>query len=231
MMRKKKILLAEDDKNLGFVIQDYLLQNGFQVVLCENGKQALETFTETRFDLCILDVMMPKMDGFTLAEKIKTANNRMPVIFLTAKEMKQDKLAGFALGADDYITKPFDVDELIARINAILKRTETTGQTANTDYTKIGKYEFDYENRLLKFGNEEQHLTKREADLLKYLSEHRNTTIPRENLLLNIWGTDDYFAGRSMDVFISKIRKYLKNDPAISITNIHGVGFKFLIKS
>ncbi len=230
-MRKKKILLAEDDKNLGFVIQDYLLQNGFQAVLCENGKQALEIFTETRFDLCILDVMMPKMDGFTLAEKIKTANNRMPIIFLTAKEMKQDKLTGFALGADDYITKPFDVDELIARINAILKRTETTGQTSDTDYAKIGQYEFDYENRLLKFGDEEQHLTKREADLLKYLSEHRNTTIPRENLLLNIWGTDDYFAGRSMDVFISKIRKYLKKDPAISITNIHGVGFKFLIKS
>ncbi|HCQ30084.1 MAG TPA: DNA-binding response regulator [Flavobacteriales bacterium] len=229
-MSKYKILVAEDDKNLGFVIQDYLLQNGFNVVLCENGRQALETFSETRFDICVLDVMMPKLDGFTLAKKIKTADNNMPVIFLTAKEMKEDKLNGFAIGADDYITKPFDIDELIARINAILKRSNNLKEQQITDYAKIGLYEFDYSNRLLKFGNEEQHLTKREADLLKYLSEHRNTTIPRENLLLNIWGTDDYFAGRSMDVFISKMRKYLKKDPNISINNIHGVGFKFLVK-
>jgi len=229
-MNKYKILVAEDDKNLGFVIQDYLVQNGFNVVLCENGQQALETFSETTFDLCIFDVMMPKLDGFTLAKKIKTADNRMPIIFLTAKEMKEDKLNGFAIGADDYITKPFDIDELIARIHAILKRATSLKQKQHTDFTKIGLYEFDYTNRLLKFGIHEQHLTKREADLLKYLSEHRNTIITRENVLLNIWGTDDYFAGRSMDVFISKIRKYLKKDPNISLNNIHGVGFKFLVK-
>ena len=142
-MSKYKILVAEDDKNLGFVIQDYLLQNGFNVVLCENGRQALETFSETRFDICVLDVMMPKLDGFTLAKKIKTADNNMPVIFLTAKEMKEDKLNGFAIGADDYITKPFDIDELIARINAILKRSNNLKEQQITDYAKIGLYEFD----------------------------------------------------------------------------------------
>jgi DNA-binding response OmpR family regulator len=229
-MSKYKILVAEDDKNLGFVIKDYLLQNGFHVVLCENGQQALEVFAETNFDLCILDVMMPKLDGFSLAKKIKVANSNIPIIFLTAKEMKEDKLQGFSIGADDYITKPFDIDELIARINAILKRANLNNQNSTSDYTKIGLYEFDYPNRLLKIDEEEQHLTKREADLLKYLSEHRNKTIPRENVLLSVWGTDDYFAGRSMDVFISKMRKYLNKDPNISINNIHGVGFKFLVK-
>lgn len=233
-MQEKKIhiLLAEDDNNLGFVVQDNLKSNGFDVTLCPNGEEALKAFANNPFDLCLLDVMMPKKDGFTVAETIRELNKDIPIVFLTAKTMQMDKVKGFTVGADDYITKPFDFQELVLRINAILKRSKliTEKEEEVVFSYDIGKYHFDIKNQVLKLGNVEQKLTKKETRILTFLCENMNDIASREQILKNIWGNDDYFSGRSMDVFISKIRKYLAEDEKIQIINIHGVGFKLEVK-
>ena len=227
------ILLAEDDSNLGFVVQDNLIANGYQVTLCPDGETALKTFANEQFDLCILDVMMPKKDGFEVAQTIRDVNKEVPIVFLTAKIMQEDKVKGFTLGADDYITKPFDFQEFILRIESILRRTKILLHKEDEvveNYT-IGEYSFDVKNQILKHPKEEKSLTKKETRILSFLCEHLNDIAPRELILKNIWGTDDYFSGRSMDVFISKLRKYLSIDESIQISNIHGVGFKLEVKA
>ncbi|MDF1673917.1 MAG: response regulator transcription factor [Vicingaceae bacterium] len=226
------ILLAEDDSNLGFVVQDNLKSNGYKVTLCSDGELALKTFANKSFDMCILDVMMPKKDGFAVAESIRSVNKDVPIVFLTAKSMQVDKIKGLTLGADDYITKPFDFQEFILRIESILRRTKvlTADTEEKVESYKVGAYNFDVKNQKLIHPKQEQGLTKREAKILAYLCEHINDIAPREMILKNIWGNDDYFSGRSLDVFISKLRKYLAADSKISITNIHGVGFKLEVK-
>ncbi|CAG0952021.1 MAG: response regulator transcription factor [Bacteroidetes bacterium] len=228
-----KILLVEDDTNLGFVVQDNLKKAGYEVKLCIEGQMGLQTFLNEAFDLCLLDVMMPKKDGFSLAEDIRKQNAEIPIIFLTAKSMNEDKIKGFKIGADDYITKPFNFDELVLRIEAILKRTRNktnANAKGDKDLFTIGKYDFDFRNQILTINNNKKLLTKKEADLLKLLCIHKNQVLARDIILNSIWGNDDYFSGRSMDVFITKLRKYLSEDSRIKIINIHGVGFKLLLE-
>jgi two-component system, OmpR family, response regulator VicR len=220
-----KILYVEDDADLGFLTKDFLEQNGFEVNLQTDGLEGRKAFDIEKFDLCILDVMMPKMDGFELAKYIREKNLEIPLIFLTAKQMKEDKIEGLTLGADDYITKPYDIDELILKIKIFLKRKEIIKPVENI--LNIAQYIFNYQELSLHIGNETRKLTQREADLLLALYKSKNVICRRDELLMKIWGKDDYFLGRSMDVFISRLRKYLKDDPDISIENIHGVGFIF----
>jgi len=228
MIRKLKgtILLVEDDKNLGFVITDFLGISGYKVQHAENGVTGLETFKNGKFDLCILDIMMPYKDGFTLAEEIRNLNKEVPIIFLTAKTMKEDKIRGFKLGADDYITKPFSTEELSLRIEAILRRTRQSLITTDQGILfNIGKYTFNYSNQVLTGFGHERRLTKKEAEVLRLLCINKNKILRREIALKMIWGEDDYFMGRSMDVYITKLRKFLENDPDVNITNIHRTGF------
>ena len=232
-MKKQRgnILLVEDDSNLGFVIQDNLRLKKFNVSLHADGQSALKAFLNNSFDICLLDVMLPKKDGFELAAEIRELNKNIPIIFLTAKSMTEDKIKGFKVGGDDYITKPFDFEELLLRIEAILKRTMdgSSGSESNTNFT-LGNYIFEPEHQRLLIGKEEIKLTKKERDLLKLLCLQQNQILSRELTLKTIWGNDDYFSGRSMDVFISKIRKHLQQDERIKIINIHGVGFKMIIE-
>jgi DNA-binding response OmpR family regulator len=232
MDKKIHILLAEDDNNLGFVVQDNLMVSGFKVTLCGDGEEALKAFANNAFDLCILDVNMPRKDGFAVAETIREVNPDMPIVFLTAKSMQEDIVKGLTIGADDYITKPFDFQEFILRINAILKRSglNTQEKEEKIEHYTIGSYSFDIKNQLLSHKNGDKKLTKKETRILTFLCEHINDIAPRELILKNIWGNDDYFSGRSMDVFISKLRKYLSEDDNIQINNIHGVGFKLEVK-
>jgi DNA-binding response OmpR family regulator len=225
MTVKAKILLVEDDTNLGFIIADELKSQGYQVVLCTNGQDGAMRFTEDHFHLCIFDVMMPKKDGFTLAKEIRTINQEVPILFLTAKSMTEDKVAGFNAGGDDYLTKPFSFDELNVRVKALLKRVNLV-EEKEEKIIALGEYAFDTENFTLKHAAFEKTLTKKEALVLKMLCKFKNTVVPRETILTAVWGQDDYFAGRSMDVFITKLRKYLSQDPSISILNVHGIGFK-----
>lgn len=228
MTNKPLILLAEDDENLGNVIKDYLQICGYEIILAEEGEAAWRLYQTYKFDLCILDVMMPKMDGFTLAEKIREKNQQIPILFLTAKSDKADKLTGFKTGADDYITKPFNIEELVLRIEVFLKRSKHISPKRSV--FEIGNYVFDYSNLTLKTGESTQSLTQKEADVLKILCTNTGNIIKREEILLPIWGNDDYFSGRSLDVFISKLRKYLRQDSKIEIQNVHGVGFKLQLK-
>ncbi len=230
-MNKTRILLAEDDSNLGFVIQDNLQENDYEVVLCENGKRALDIFQKQRFDICLLDVMMPLMDGFSLAEQIRKSNQDIPIIFLTAKGMKEDKLSGFRVGGDDYLVKPFSLEELLFRIKVFVKRKSVFSESLNISNFEIGEYVFDYLKLELVHKQQIKSLTQKEADLLKELCVHLNQLVKREDLLKKIWGTNDYFTGRSMDVFISKLRKYLSLDNNIDLMNHHGSGFKLIIHS
>lgn len=225
MSLKAKILLVEDDTNLGFIIADELKSQGYQIVLCTNGQDGAMRFTEDHFHLCIFDVMMPKKDGFTLAKEIRTINQEVPILFLTAKSMTEDKVAGFNAGGDDYLTKPFSFDELNVRVKALLKRVNLV-EEKEEKIIALGAYAFDTENFTLKHAAFEKTLTKKEALVLKMLCKFKNTVVPRETILTAVWGQDDYFAGRSMDVFITKLRKYLSHDSSISILNIHGIGFK-----
>ncbi|MEQ9426330.1 MAG: response regulator transcription factor [Cyclobacteriaceae bacterium] len=227
---KRSILLVEDDDNLGFVIKDNLEIGGYEVKLCENGELAWEAFCKGKFDLCILDVMLPKMDGFTLAERIRSNNDQVPVLFLTAKSMKEDKIHGFKIGADDYITKPFSIEELLLRIEVFLRRTNRNDLDHESHF-EIGKYAFDFTNLKLTINGSEKGLTKREAELLKLLCLNQQSVVKRGDILNRIWGDDDYFNGRSLDVFISKLRKYLRDDPSIEIANYHGVGFKLEMRA
>src|SRR6478735_550610 len=228
----KKILLVEDDPNLGLLLQDYLALKGkFDVVLCKDGEEGLRAFTKQNYDLLILDVMMPKKDGFTLGKEIRKINAGVPIIFATAKAMIEDKTQAFNLGGDDYITKPFRIEELLLRINALLKRTDIQEKKgdANPSQFKLGSYNFDYTSQIITRDNQLQKLSTKEAELLRLLCIKKNEVLTREEALLNIWHDDNYFNGRSMDVFLSKIRKYLKDDPSVEIINVHGKGYKLLI--
>ena len=223
---KLKILLAEDDLNLGMLLVDYLEIEGFEVKLCKDGELALKAFHTTSFDLCLLDIMMPKLDGFSLAKEIKAKDKKIPVIFITARSLKEDKLKGYDLGADDYITKPFDEEELLWKIKAIIRRIPVSGRETIAPM-QIGKYIFDFDNQSLTIDKKARRITEKESDILNYLYTHRNNLIKREEMLKGLWGENDYFLGRSLDVFITKIRKYLKEDPSINIENVFGVGFIF----
>ena len=228
----KKILLVEDDNNLGQLLQDYLALKGkFDVMLCRDGEEGLKAFTKGTFDLLILDVMMPKKDGFTLGKEIRKINANIPIIFATAKGMIEDKTQAFNLGGDDYITKPFRIEELLLRINALLKRVNESNKESGVDVTQfnIGKYHFDYASQVIHEGDNHQKLSTKEAELLRLLCLKQNQVLTREEALLNIWHDDNYFNGRSMDVFLSKIRKYLKEDPKVEIINVHGKGYKLLV--
>lgn len=223
------ILLAEDDLNLGFVISDQLKAEGYKVSLATDGIDALMRFNEQQYHLCIFDVMMPKKDGFTLASDIRKINSEVPILFLTAKSMTEDKIAGFKAGGDDYLTKPFSVEELLLRVKSLLKRVNIRTELPEEKVLNLGHYIFDTENLYLKLNNEQKSLTKKEAQILKLLVKFQNQVLPREVILNAVWGQDDYFVGRSLDVFITKLRKYLREDSSIQILNIHGVGFKLEI--
>jgi two-component system, OmpR family, response regulator len=228
---KAHILLVEDDENLGFVTKDNLEIIGFNVTWAKDGEAGFEAFCKGDFDLCVLDVMLPKKDGFQLGKEIKAVNESTPIIFLTAKSLDPDKVKGFKIGADDYITKPFNMELLTLRIKALLKRY-FSGETNNNDEKgvfEIGKYSFHFKNQELIIGNENKHLTKKEAEILRLLCLNKNQLLTRELTLKIIWGENDYFKGRSMDVFITKLRKYLKADERIEIINVHGTGFKLQV--
>jgi DNA-binding response OmpR family regulator len=225
---KPRLLVAEDDNNLSLVVKDYLTIEGFDVTLCADGMSAWDAFSSESFDLCILDIMMPELDGFTLAEKIRQRNGSIPILFLTARTAQEDKIRGFKMGADDYIIKPFSIEELVLRIEVFLKRNVI--QQGQTEIYPVGTYTFNCPNLLLEWNNTSQKLTRREADILKILVEHKNQLVKREEILQQLWGSNDYFLGRSLDVFISKLRKYLSNDSTIKIVNFHAVGFKLEIQ-
>ena len=226
MDTKAKILYVEDDEVLAYVTKDNLELNNFSVNHCLNGKNALKTFKNEEFDLCILDVMLPEMDGFTLAKEIRSRNQEIPILFLTAKSLKEDKISGLQLGADDYITKPFSIEELVLKIEIFLKRKFITLNNNSQDNFGIGSYTFQFSNLILKGPEGDKKLTQKEADLLKLLIEQKNQIVKRATILERLWGKNDYFMGRSMDVFISRLRKYLKADTNLNIENIHGVGFR-----
>lgn len=224
---KLNILLAEDDLNLGMLLVDYLETEGFNVKLCKDGELGSKAFENNAFDLCLLDVMMPKLDGFSLAKAIRLKDKKIPIIFITAKSLKEDKLKGYDLGADDYITKPFDEEELLWKIKAVIRRVPKNITEIKLEICSIGKYTFDFANQSLSIYGKTKRITEKESDILHYLYRHRNHVIKREEMLKELWGENDYFLGRSLDVFISKIRKYLKEDSDISIENVFGVGFIF----
>jgi len=225
-MRNFKILYAEDDETLAFLTKDNLEQNNYEVVHCSDGKSALKIFEEEEFDICIFDIMMPKMDGFELAEAVRKIDVEVPIIFLSAKTLKEDRIKGLRLGADDYLVKPFSIEELLLKVEIFLKRSQKNIPTAKTIY-EVGKYQFDTKNFILYTNDEKVGLTQREAELLKLFLDHKNSVLKREQILTSLWGTDDYFMGRSLDVFISRLRKILANEPGISIENLHGIGFRF----
>ncbi|OFZ28028.1 MAG: two-component system response regulator [Bacteroidetes bacterium RIFCSPHIGHO2_02_FULL_44_7] len=230
MAKEINILLAEDDINLGQLLYTFLKSKGFAVSLAQNGKIAFEKFTRKKYDFCIFDVMMPEMDGFTLAREIREIDKQVPILFLTAKSMKNDKLEGFATGADDYLTKPFAMEELLARIQAITRRTEMPSSEKNEAGEFIGTIKYEPEFRLLHIENEVKKLTTKENQLLQLLVKNKNEILDRNATLRAIWGDDNYFNGRSMDVYIAKLRKVLKADENIEIMNIHGKGFKLVVK-
>lgn len=226
-MAKIRILLAEDDANFGTIFQGYLITKGYPTTLCQNGEEALNTFKSQEFDLCLLDVMMPVMDGFTLAKEIKKINKSIPIIFLTAKNQQESILEGFKAGADDYITKPFSMDELLMRIHAVYSRYEL----ANTQPTtfQIGSFSFDSPRHTLLKDGKTIKLTSKESDLLLLLCENLGNTLERSKALKTIWDEDTYFNARSMDVYITKLRKYFAEDPSVQLLNVHGVGFKLVV--
>ncbi|WP_461632611.1 response regulator transcription factor [Labilibaculum euxinus] len=228
MKNNIRILLVEDEPNFGAVMKNYLEISDFDVVLCKNGKEGLESFENSKYDLCILDVMMPEMDGFTLAKRIKLINADIPLIFLTAKALKEDIIQGYRLGADDYITKPFDSELLIYKIKAILSRNNGISKAPTIKQYSIGKFIFDPVLRTLTLNNQQEKLSPKESELLSLLCANMNQILPRENALLAIWGDDSFYTTRSMDVYITKLRKYLKPDSNLSIENIHGSGFRLL---
>jgi two-component system, OmpR family, response regulator len=223
-----KILLAEDDNNLGQLLSNYLIAKNYETTLCVNGTQALEAFDKESFDLCILDIMMPEMDGLSLAKEIRIVNPEIPIIFLTAKNQKEDIIEGFISGADDYITKPFSMEELLYRTKAILKRTTNVLVNKKEEFYNIGDYVFDTLKQLLTYKDQVIKLTTKESELLELLCRHRNEILERNYALKTIWIDDNYFNARSMDVYITKLRKYLKNDPSVEILNVHGKGYKLL---
>jgi DNA-binding response OmpR family regulator len=228
MESKAKVLLAEDDTSLAFVIKDNLEEEKYEVTWCADGETAWQRFIKGGIDICLLDVMMPVKDGFTLAKKIRQKSDVVPILFLTAKSLEKDKLDGFKTGADDYITKPFSMKELLLRMDVFLRRTKKMHSEDIKEY-KLGQLNFSFTDLKLFSNGEEISLTQREADLLKFFCEHANKVVKREEVLLSVWGKDDYFLGRSMDVFITRLRKYFKPDPVIVLETIHGIGFRLNI--
>ena len=227
--KKIKILYVEDDLALSFVTVDNLEAAGHEVTHYDNGKNVISSLPDLKFDLAILDVMLPGADGFEIAENIRKTNKNVPILFLSAKSLKEDRIHGLRIGADDYITKPFSIEELLLKIEIFLKRTQPEFFDTEKVFD-IGRYHFDYENLSLKLDEEDQKtLTQKEADLLKYFNDKKGLVLKRNDILQDVWGSDDYFLGRSMDVFVSRLRKYLSDDSNIKIQNIHGVGFKFII--
>lgn len=224
-MSKPHILYVEDDETLSFVTKDNLELNDFQVTHAKDGKEAITLFKKDSFDLCLVDVMLPELDGYAVAEEIRSRHSEIPIIFLTAKSLKEDKIHGLKIGADDYITKPFSIEELILKIKIFLKRKYVTG-SQELPILKVGQYTLDHDNLRLSIGDESVQMTKKEADLLKMLITNKNKIVERSTILERLWGENDYFMGRSMDVFISRLRKYLKQDESITVENIHGVGFR-----
>jgi two-component system, OmpR family, response regulator len=227
-IQKIKILLAEDDENLGTLLREYLNVKGFDADWFINGEKAYKSFIKTRYDLCILDVMMPVKDGYTLAREIRQTNTDIPIIFLTAKSLKEDIIEGFKAGADDYISKPFSMEELIFRVEAVIRRTRKESASVVQNEYRVGSYHFFPNTQLLKIGAMEHKLTTKEAELLKLLCVNKNAILDRNFALKTIWVDDNYFNARSMDVYIAKLRKYLKDDPHVQILNVHGKGFKLI---
>ncbi|MBC7509263.1 MAG: response regulator transcription factor [Ferruginibacter sp.] len=225
MLNKAKVLLAEDDSSLAFVIKDNLEEAGYEVVWCSDGQTAWQQFQKIDFDICLLDVMMPAKDGFSVAKKIRQKSDVVPVLFLTAKSMEQDKLEGFKAGGDDYITKPFSMEELLMRMDVFLRRTKKMHFEKAHEFN-LGRMRFSFADLKIHDGDKVISLTQREADLLNFFCQHTNKVLKREEVLLSVWGKDDYFLGRSMDVFITKLRKHFKEDPSIILETIHGIGFR-----
>lgn len=232
MCAKFKVLLVEDDENLGLMLKDTLEMSGYEVRLCRDGAKGLTAFHNASYDLCIVDVMLPLKDGFTLAEDIRKYNRKVPIIFLTARNHKDDRIRGFRLGGDDYITKPFSLEEFLLRVEAILKRVYDHPSSADLrQQFTIGKHNFDFYNRQLVFGDRKIKLTNKESRLLKMLVQHQNQIVERDVAIKTIWEDEGYFAVRSIDVFISKLRKYLSADPDISIRNVHGIGYRLEVNT
>lgn len=227
MDEKMNVLLCEDDENLGMLLREYLNAKGYNVDLCSDGEAGYKAFMKNKYELCVLDVMMPKKDGFTLAKEIRQANAEIPVIFLTAKTLKEDVLEGFKIGADDYLTKPFSMEELTFRMEAILRRVHGK-RSKDTSVYKIGRFSFDTQKQLLVIDGNQTKLTTKESELLALLCAHMNEILQRDFALKTIWIDDNYFNARSMDVYITKLRKHLKHDPAVEIINIHGKGYKLI---
>ena len=227
MEERMKILLCEDDENLGMLLREYLQAKGYDTELCVDGEAGYKAFLKEKYDLCVLDVMMPKKDGFSLAKDIRQSNQEVPIIFLTAKTLKEDILEGFKLGADDYLTKPFSMEELTFRIEAVLRRVRGKKNKDRTFY-KIGSFTFDTQKQILARGEEQTKLTTKESELLSLLCAHANEILQRDFALKTIWIDDNYFNARSMDVYITKLRKHLKADPSVEIINIHGKGYKLI---
>lgn len=237
-MTQPRLLLVEDDPNLGEILAEFLTVKGNEVTRAIDGEMGLHAWRNGKFDVCILDVMLPKKDGFDLARDIRKVDQQVPILFLTAKNMIEAKAEGFGLGGDDYLTKPFSVEELLLRIKALLRRASSsptdgrpTTVTSEKEVFKIGEFTFDFTYRELKRNSEVKRITSREADLLRMLCQHQNQILKREDALKQIWGDDSYFNARSMDVFITKLRKYLKDDPSIEIMNVHGTGYKLLVSN
>ena len=226
-----KILLVEDDEALRFIVKDNLEQHKYKVEVAENGEVALDLFNRSRFDIILLDVMLPKMDGFQVASTIRKTNEQIPIIFLTARSMTEDRITGLTLGGDDYIPKPFSMEELLLKIRIFLKRSnaQPLANRVNTKSISIGNYDFYPDDLTLSLNGDVRTLTLKESELIKYFATNANKVLSRNEILENIWGTDDYFLGRSLDVFISRLRKYFKDDPNIKITNLHGIGFRFSV--
>lgn len=225
MNTKSKVLLAEDDLSLGYVIKDNLVDAGYEVVLCADGQSAIDKFTKENFDICLLDVMMPNKDGFAVAKKIRQQTDQVPILFITARSLEEDRIHGFEVGADDYITKPFSMQELLLRIDVFLRRTKKMYSEKTVNF-QIGKMNFSFNDLKLSIGSTAYNMTQKEAELLLFLCEHPNRILKREEVLLNVWGKDDYFLGRSMDVFITKLRKYFRSDTTVHLETIHGMGFR-----
>lgn len=228
MEKKLRILLCEDEESLGMLVREYLQAKGYDAELYLDGEAGYKAFSKSKFDMCLLDVMMPKMDGFTLAKEIRLVNAEVPIIFLTAKNLKEDILEGFKLGADDYLTKPFSMDELVYRMEAILRRVKVKTVKATTRY-QLGKFTFDTQRSILVNGDSQTKLTTKECELLTMLCVHVNQVLERELALKTIWIDDNYFNARSMDVYITKLRKHLKDDPSIEINNVHGKGYRLIV--
>ena len=224
----EKILLVEDDQTLNFIIKDNLEQNGYVVTSAEDGESAMVLFKSDKFSLCLLDVMLPKKDGFTLAKEIREIDDHVPIIFLTARSMTEDRINGLTIGGDDYMTKPFSMEELLLKIRVFLKRSLNIGEANNDqNYYKVGRFNFYFDSLILDSNGERKTLTYKEAELLRYFCDNPNKVLSRSDILIQVWGSDDYYLGRSLDVFISRLRKYLSSDENIKILNLHGIGFRF----